>query len=142
MQFHTHHSYKKRLGLFFLGDGRTGAFEVGNMIVGVGKVRDHTTYNSISRDVEGCTETIHEPINGEDEFESIRSSCSVEDGVVRGDDQHQRSRRYGCSTDRTNGRNNDKQNVMGGVHFETIEDGQPNRSAREIDSSTCRKRKL
>ena len=78
-------------------------------------------------------ETVHEPIDGKDELETIGGAARVENRVVRGNDQDKGGGRHRSGTDTTNSRNDDQEDVVGGIDFNTIEVGKPDTRAREVD---------
>ena len=65
---------------------------------------NHSGNDGISSNVEGCSETIHEPVNGKNVRESFGDSFGSEHGVVSGNDQNQTGRRNGGGSGTSNGR--------------------------------------
>mmetsp|Transcript_3948 Transcript_3948/g.7868 ORF Transcript_3948/g.7868 Transcript_3948/m.7868 type:complete len:371 (-) Transcript_3948:465-1577(-) len=97
---------------------------------------NHTADDGITSYIERGTETIHKPVNRQDKLESIGSTTGIEDSVVGRDDKDKRRRGDGRSSNRTNGGNDDKKDVVGGIDIQTIEYSQPNRSTGEVDGTS------
>jgi len=96
-------------------------------------LRNDTTDNGITGNVEGSDASVQKPVDGDDEFKAVRGAAASKDSVVGGNDQDQRGRRNGSSTNRTNRREDDEEDKVGCVRVDTVEVGQPDASAGEVD---------
>eukprot|EP00934_Nitzschia_sp_Nitz4_P005332 Nitzschia sp. Nitz4//scaffold539_size5834//3552//4124//NITZ4_009201-RA/size5834-est2genome-gene-0.5-mRNA-1//-1//CDS//3329554138//5322//frame0 len=124
--------------VFPIGNGALG--EVGLFLLLIDLHRSagthNATHNSISSDVKNSSATVQKPINGDNELESLRSSSTTKDSVVGGNHKNQSSgRNWSCSS-RSNTGKDDEQEVRSGIGLNTIEVGQPDTGAREVDGGT------